>query len=212
MIYFCISKYFTLHQARCECGRGSARNVSRNLPVPHAARSAPPHNWLTVVVFSFWVIELTKNSFLEGTRLSSTVGLYRDVVRSCKVDDHGTVVPLEAGRRVFCNLMSASRDPAVFPEPNKVDLTRPLDSYIHYGAGPRECLGKGLSWTGLTRMLKTVGRLKNLRRAPGPQGEIKKIAGPYGVTLYMTEDQRSYFPFPTTMKINWDGDLPPLTT
>ena len=52
-------------------------------------------------------------------------------------------------------------------------------------------------------MLKTVGRLKNLRRAPGPQGEVKKIAGPYGVKLYMTEDQRSYFPFPTTMKINW---------
>jgi linoleate 8R-lipoxygenase/9,12-octadecadienoate 8-hydroperoxide 8R-isomerase len=30
--------------------------------------------------------------------------------------------------------------------------------------------------------------------------------------LYMTEDERSYMPFPTTMKINWDGDLPALRT
>jgi linoleate 8R-lipoxygenase/9,12-octadecadienoate 8-hydroperoxide 8R-isomerase len=148
------------------------------------------------------------HSFLEGTRLSSAVALYRDVVRSGEVDDNGTTIPLKAGQRVFCNLMSASRDPAIFPEPDKVDLNRAVDSYIHYGVGPHECLGKGLSLTGLTTMLKTVGRLKNLRRAPGPQGQLKKIAGPYGVTLYMTEDQRSYFPFPTTMKINWDGDLP----
>jgi linoleate 8R-lipoxygenase/9,12-octadecadienoate 8-hydroperoxide 8R-isomerase len=144
--------------------------------------------------------------------LSSTVGLYRDVVRSGEVDDNGTAVHLKAGQRVFCDLISASRDPAIFPEPDKVNLNRALDSYIHYGVGPHECLGKGLSLTGLTTMLKTVGRLKNLRRAPGPQGKVKKVAGPYGVTLYMTEDERSYMPFPTTMKINWDGDLPALRT
>jgi linoleate 8R-lipoxygenase/9,12-octadecadienoate 8-hydroperoxide 8R-isomerase len=155
---------------------------------------------------------LTKNSFLEGTRLSSTVGLYRDVVKSGEVDDNGTAINVKVGQRLFCNLTTASMDPTVFPEPAKVNLNRALDSYIHYGVGPHECLGKGLSLTGLTAMLKTVGRLKNLRRAPGPQGEVKKIAGPYGVTLYMTEDQRSYFPFPTTMKINWDGELPPLRT
>jgi linoleate 8R-lipoxygenase / 9,12-octadecadienoate 8-hydroperoxide 8R-isomerase len=108
--------------------------------------------------------------------------------------------------------MTASMDPTAFPEPAKVNLNRPSDLYVHYGVGPHECLGKGLSLTGLTAMLKTVGRLKNLRRAAGPQGEVKKIVGPYGVILYMTEDQRSYFPFPTTMKINWDGELPPLRT
>lgn len=155
---------------------------------------------------------LTKTSFLEGTRLSSTAGLYRDVVKSGVVDDNGTTVSLTAGQRIFCNLAQASKDPAIFPEPEKLDLSHALDSYIHYGVGPHECLGKGLSLTGLTTMLKTVGRLQNLRRAPGAQGEVKKIVGPYGVMLYMTEDQRSYFPFPTSMKINWDGDLPPLKT
>lgn len=103
--------------------------------------------------------------------MSSTVGLYRDVVRSGEVDDNGTTVTLKAGQRVFCDLTSASRDPVIFPEPQKVDLGRAVDSYIHYGVGPHECLGKGLSLTGLTTMLKMVGRLKNLRRAPGLQGQ-----------------------------------------
>lgn len=95
-----------------------------------------------------------------------------------------------------------------FPEPEKVKLDRDMDSYIHYGMGPHICLGYGLSKVAMTAMLKTVARLDNLRRAPGVQGQIKKIPGPGGFTLYMLADQSSYFPFPTTMKVQWDGDLP----
>lgn len=59
----------------------------------------------------------------------------------------------------------------------------------------------------LTTMLKVVGRLDNLRRAPGAQGQLKKIPAPGGITIYMTADQSSLFPFPTTMKIQWDGEI-----
>lgn len=102
-------------------------------------------------------------------------------------------------------------DPAVFPNPHKVVLDRNLDLYIHYESGPHQCLGYGLSKVAMTAMLKTVGRLDNLRRAAGPQGQIKKVADPHGFTRYMTADQSTYFPFPTSMKIQWDGELPPMT-
>jgi hypothetical protein len=59
--------------------------------------------------------------------------------------------------------------------------------------------------TAITAMWKVVGRLDNLRRAPGAQGQLKKIPRPGGFFIYMREDRGSYFPFPTTMKINWDG-------
>lgn len=47
-------------------------------------------------------------------------------------------------------------------------------------------------------MLKVVGRLDNLRRAPGPSGQLKKISREGGFYIYMREDYGSYFPFPTS--------------
>jgi len=152
--------------------------------------------------------EKLERYFLEGSRISSVVGLYRDVAASTKINDNGKTIAVEPGQRLLCNLVSACHDPHVFPDPDKVILTRDPNLYIQYGIGPHQCLGYGLSKVGLTAMLKTVGKLDRLRRAPPPQGEMKKVPGPNGFTMYMTMDERSYFPFPSSMKINWDGDLP----
>ena len=64
----------------------------------------------------------------------------------------------------------------------------------------------------MTAMLKVVGDLKNIRPAPGPQGQLKKIARPGGFYIYMTENHGSYFVFPTTMKMHFDGELPPINS
>lgn len=48
----------------------------------------------------------------------------------------------------------------------------------------------------LTSMLRVVGRLENLRRAPGPQGELKKVPRPGGFYVYMRENHEGYFVFP----------------
>jgi linoleate 8R-lipoxygenase/9,12-octadecadienoate 8-hydroperoxide 8R-isomerase len=56
-------------------------------------------------------------------------------------------------------------------------------------------------------MLKTIAKLGGLRRAPGSQGQLKKIVKDAGITAYMTADEKSYFPFPTTMKVQWDGKI-----
>ena len=81
--------------------------------------------------------------------------------------------------------VGANREEEFFPNPNEVDITRPLDVYIHYGLGPHACLGRDASRVALTAMLKTVGKLDNLRRAPGPQGQLKKIPRPGGFHVYM---------------------------
>lgn len=154
--------------------------------------------------------DLILGYFLEGTRLRATVGLYRDVATKETIEDGDRMVQVNPGEEIFVDCVTASQDPAAFPEPQTVKPDRPRDSYIHYGQGPHQCLGYGVSKLAMTTMLKTVGKLDNLRRAPGVQGTIKKIAGPGGITLYMTADHSRYFPFPTTMKVRWDGDLPPV--
>ncbi len=115
---------------------------------------------------------------MEGSRISATVGLYRDVITNTAVQDGGQNLNLNPGNRVLLDLVTASQDPTAFPDPETVKHDRPMDSYIHYGWGPHQCLGYGVSKLAMVTMLKTVGKLDGLRRAPGSQGHIKKVAGP----------------------------------
>ncbi|KAL8770606.1 MAG: hypothetical protein Q9209_003674 [Squamulea sp. 1 TL-2023] len=133
---------------------------------------------------------------MEGIRLNGTFGSYRQSTVHDTIDDGGRQVRVKPGDKIFCSFVSANRSPTHFPSPHTVRLDRPLDSYIHYGLGPHTCLGRDASRVALTAMLKTVGRLDNLRRAPGPAGVLKKIERPGGFYVYMRADWGSYFPFP----------------
>ncbi|PYI22509.1 heme peroxidase [Aspergillus japonicus CBS 114.51] len=154
--------------------------------------------------------DLLLRYFMEGARLRSSVALPRYVAKPTVIEDAGKKLALKTGQLVYCNLVAASRDPVCFPEPETVRLDRDMSAYAHFGWGPHQCLGMSLCKLALTTMLKVVGRLDNLRRAPGPQGQLKKIPSHGGITIYMTADQSSFWPFPSTMKIQWDGELPPL--
>ncbi|EMC96034.1 hypothetical protein BAUCODRAFT_34798 [Baudoinia panamericana UAMH 10762] len=147
---------------------------------------------------------------MEAIRLNGTFGGYREVAAQMTIDDTNFqgYVDVKPGDKVFVSFVKASRDPSVFPNPDEVRLDRDMDSYIHYGKGPHECLGEDASKVALTAMLRTVARLDNLRPAPGPQGVLKKVDRPLGFYAYMTEDWGKYFPFPTTWRLHYDGTVP----
>jgi hypothetical protein len=137
---------------------------------------------------------------MEGGRLNGETGVVREVAKDTSIPTNPPT-NLKAGDTVFVNLRAASHDPAIFPDPNKVDVTRPLDSYIHLGYGPHQCLGLPMTRITLTTMLKEVAKLKNLRPAAGPQGKIHKVSKSapgeeYPYHAYLTEMQDMYFPFP----------------
>ena len=135
---------------------------------------------------------------MEGIRLNGTFGAYRMSTVDAVINDGGRQVSVKPGDRVFSSFVGANRDPERFPDPEEVKVDRPLDSYIHYGIGDHTCMGRDASRVALTAMLRTVGKLQNLRRAPGPQGQLKKVPRPGGFYVYMTENHGSYFPFPTS--------------
>ncbi|KAK4446230.1 heme peroxidase [Podospora aff. communis PSN243] len=128
-------------------------------------------------------------------------------------------VGLKAGTRILLDLTTASHDPVAFPEPEKVKLDRPLDSCIHYGFGPHRCLGMEISRVVLTEIFKGIVRLPGLRRADGPRGEMRSFSpAPWsgqagklgdqcwtGLKVYMTPDEKSYWPMPTTMRVRYEG-------
>ena len=143
---------------------------------------------------------------LEAGRLNGETGVLRSVATPTSIQETGgKPVNLKTGDTIFVNLRTASHDPSAFPNPDKVDITRPLDSYVHLGHGPHQCLGLPLARISLTTMLREIAKLKNLRPAPGPQGQIKKVVqklggeketGKYPYHAYLTGDWDMYFPFP----------------
>ncbi|KAF6838515.1 linoleate diol synthase [Colletotrichum musicola] len=142
---------------------------------------------------------------MEGVRMAGTFGSYRRAERDdVIVEDNGEHVEIKRGDRVFVSFVDAAKDAEHFPSPEEVDPRRPLESYIHYGLGPHACLGRDISQVALREMFRALFKRKNVRRVPGPQGELKKVARPGGFYAYMTEDWGQITAFPTTMKVMWD--------
>jgi linoleate 8R-lipoxygenase / 9,12-octadecadienoate 8-hydroperoxide 8R-isomerase len=146
---------------------------------------------------------------MEGSRLNGETGVFREVASDTTITDKGKTFNVKKGDRIFVNLRQASRDPAVFENPNEVVLTRSLDSYIHLGHGPHQCLGLPMTRVALTTMLREVAKLKGLRPAAGLQGRVHKVEKlelgketPYHA--YLTENWDGYWPFPCSLKVCWD--------
>jgi cytochrome P450 len=140
--------------------------------------------------------------------MRATAGLFRDAAADTTVMDGTTEKVIPKGHRLLVNMVKASMDPTVFPDPTEVKLDRDIKSYIHYGWGPHQCAGLDASRVALTTMFKAIVKLDGLRRAPGLQGELKRVPALHGYTVYMMPDWSSYYPIPMTMKIQWDGPAP----
>jgi cytochrome P450 len=54
-------------------------------------------------------------------------------------------VTIKKGDRVKCSLMSANRDPAGCPEPDRLDITRVPAPHVAFGHGVHHCLGAPLA-------------------------------------------------------------------
>jgi cytochrome P450 len=95
------------------------------------------------------------------------------------VELEGVVIP--GGTFVMCNTAAANRDPDVYDEPDRLDITRegaaPMQTF---GAGAHYCLGANLARRELAEALTVLAqRMRNLRRAGPVQWKpIVGITGP----------------------------------
>jgi cytochrome P450 len=95
------------------------------------------------------------------------------------VEYEGVVIP--ANTFVWVNTAAANRDPAVYEDPDRLDITRegapPMQSF---GAGAHYCLGANLARREIAEALTVMARrMRNLRRAgPAPWKPLVGISGP----------------------------------
>ena len=122
--------------------------------------------------------ELAMKAVEEVMRYSPVVfGVMRIATEDVELE--GVIIP--AGTFVMCNTAAANRDPSVFDEPDRLDITRkgaaPMQTF---GAGAHYCLGANLARRELAEALRVMAsRMRNLRHAgPSVWKPIVGITGP----------------------------------
>jgi cytochrome P450 len=91
---------------------------------------------------------------------SSLQATYRTALADTEVG--GTPVP--AGERVLCIVAAANRDPSVFPDPDRFDITRKDVRSQSFGGGIHHCIGQALArLEGRIAFESFVRRLPELR-------------------------------------------------
>jgi cytochrome P450 len=86
--------------------------------------------------------ELIGNAIEELLRYDSSVQL---TGRTALEDVAVGGVPVVKGESVLCLLGAANRDPAVYPDPDRLDITRPNVRPMSFGGGIHFCLGAQLA-------------------------------------------------------------------
>jgi len=86
---------------------------------------------------------LTPRSIDEIIRFTFTgpVGMMRFAVRDFELRGR----PIRRGQMLMLSIGGANRDPAVYEDPDTLDLDRPVKDLLAFGNGPHYCLGANLA-------------------------------------------------------------------
>jgi cytochrome P450 len=109
------------------------------------------------------------------------------LVRVASEDVYLGGVTIPAGSLVVANIASAHRDPAVYDDPDRLDISRELSSpLLSFGSGGHYCLGSHLARLELIEALRIItSRMPNPR--PSAPARWKQMTGITGPTTLQVE-------------------------
>jgi cytochrome P450 len=111
--------------------------------------------------------ELLPTAIEEFLRAYSPVTMAREVIKETEISGY----PIKPGNMVLLSFPAANRDPAVFPDADKVVIDRRENRHAAFGLGIHRCVGSNLA-----RMEMTVAIEEWLKRIPDfrldPAGKV----------------------------------------
>jgi cytochrome P450 len=111
----------------------------------------------------------------ELIRYASPVWYFR---RTATQDVEVAGTTIRAGDKVVVWFGSANRDPAMFPDPDRLDLTRPRDVHAAFGrGGPHFCLGAHLARLELTVLFQELLPRISAIELAGPVARLRSNFG-----------------------------------
>ncbi|HEX6094805.1 MAG TPA: cytochrome P450 [Thermoanaerobaculia bacterium] len=175
---------------------------SVNFPIPRAARNAGGLLVGTIETTSQAVLQCLRQLFKRPDVLARAVkaaqsedttefdGIVWEALRwdpvapfVFRLTAHDQVVAggtaretrVPKGKVVLALLQSAMFDPELFPHPEQFDSTRPFETYMHFGWGTHECLGKHVGMVLIPEMVRQL----LLRPGVKPDAELDFGGTPY---------------------------------
>lgn len=128
-----------------------------------------PGQWQRLLAAEAAGASLVDGAVEELIRFDSPLQLFE---RTAIADTRIGEVTVRAGEKVAALLGSANRDPAVFGDPDRLDVGRVDNPHLGFGAGIHFCLGAPLARVELQTSLRTL-----LRRFPGLRPAVADLAG-----------------------------------
>ena len=113
-------------------------------------------------------------------------GISNALLRIVTEDVELAGVRFPEGTMVFANTAAANRDPAIYDDPDRFDITREgLPPIMSFGAGVHYCVGANLARLEIAEALTTVTRrIKNARKdGPAPWKPIFGLSGPTSLPI-----------------------------
>jgi cytochrome P450 len=147
-----------------------------------------------------------KGYALEAQRLDPPLrGVYRLVSEDVEIAD----VKFNKGARLFLDVGTANLNSGIFSDPTKVDPARhPKEGYLH----PDGCfkyLGEPFSVTVMSEVLRAVFGYKNIVRAPGQSGHLKRFQDETRMELRFAylDEEKFTSPWPTSMAVQYEAPV-----
>jgi cytochrome P450 len=136
-----------------------------------------PHQWALLAQHPEFAMSAVEETMRHSPIAAATL---RTALEDVEIA--GVVIP--AGTLVIANTAAANRDPAVYDDPDRLDITREgAPAMQTFGAGMHYCLGANLARLELAEALSVMTRrMPNARRTgPAPWKPLTALSGP--VTL-----------------------------
>ncbi|MEM9564024.1 MAG: cytochrome P450 [Actinomycetota bacterium] len=129
-------------------------------------RNGIPGGVLTLVQHPSQYRLLLRQPDLLGRAVEEMLRYWPPVIhfrRTATVDTELAGTPIAAGDKVAVYHLAANRDPAVFDQPERFDITRNPNDHVSFGFGPHFCLGAHLARLQMRAMVgEILGQLGRL--------------------------------------------------
>lgn len=131
-----------------------------------------PEQWQRLLAAEAAGRSLVEPAVEELIRFDSPLQLFE---RTAISDTAIGEVTVRAGEKIAALLGSANRDPAVFDQPDRLDVGRVDNPHLGFGAGIHFCVGAPLARVELQTSLRTLlRRFPSLRPASSELGQLRR--------------------------------------